>query len=246
MNRNAEARLEGELKKAPVALFDIDNTLVDGFSIFFFSDYLLAVGLFDSEAREAMKEDFERFRAGRIDYRQFAIVVVDHYSLGLRGNREDSVLEEGRNFSRQYQSLLFPYAESLVSTMKANGYTMAISGAPKEAFEPLAQKLGIDESHLLEAEVQDGIYTGRTKINMALDEEKIKVVNGLGNQYDYKNSFAFGDSIHDLPLLEAVGNPFIVGGGDLNLRNIAEQRGWSLVNAGNILDSVRIKLQSIK
>lgn len=130
--------------------------------------------------------------------------------------------------------------------MNSQGKTIAISGAPKEAFTPLAKMLGIDETYLLEAEVENGIYTGRTKTNMALDTEKTRIIAQIKQSgFNASQSFAFGDSEHDLPILEAVSNPFAVSPNE-ELSRIAAQRGWPIVTADNIIREVKARVTELR
>ena len=50
------------------------------------------------------------------------------------------------------------------------------------------------------------------------------------NSYDLKNSFAYSDSVNDLPLLVSVGNPFIVNPNKA-LKVIATKNEWPVLVA---------------
>lgn len=230
-----------------VTLFDVDNTLVRGFSVFHFADFLQTESLYPSMVRQIMQKDYDEFVLGRSDYRKFAIDVVDHFYLGLEGLTEIQVVAAGEKFTPQYRAHLLPYSQELVEIMNSESLTVAVSGAPKEAFGPLGRSLGIDitRSSLLEGEIVNGIFTGRTKINTALDDQKRRVVAAMGGDFNLSYSFAFGDSIHDLPLLEAVGTPFVVRR-DKDLENYATTNGWAIVDEQNMLDTVREKLAQIR
>src|SRR5690606_4239292 len=58
---------------------------------------------------------------------------------------------------------------------------------------------------------------------------KVAAVRELARErgYDLADSYAYSDSISDLPLLEAVGHPTAVNP-DRALRKAAEQRGWAI------------------
>lgn len=49
-----------------------------------------------------------------------------------------------------------------------------------------------------------------------------------GKEIDWENSFAYGDSFSDLPVLEMVGNPVAVNPEE-KLRNVANGRGWEIL-----------------
>lgn len=236
--------LEGATKA--VVLFDIDNTLVRGFSGLHFAKFLTELVLFHRDSYERMQADFAAFRDQKLGYREFAIIIVGHYSEGLKDYHQKDVETASEQYLTSYQNNLFPFTPELVALMNSQGKTIAISGAPKEAFTPLARTLGIQQAYLLEAEVQNGIYTGRTKTNMALDTEKTQVIKQLKQiGFDISQSFAFGDSEHDLPILEAVSNPFAVEPTE-ELRRIALERGWPIVAADDIIQRIKARLEELR
>lgn len=231
--------LSEQIGKKPVVFFDVDNTLVDGFSILFFANYLAKRGLLATSRLAAMNKDLQDFPVHK-DYKKFADDVVQNYSEGLRGLPKTAVEKAGRQFAPKYMRHLYPYSSELTNLMNNHGYTIAVSGAPKEAFEPIAQRLGICETHLLEAEVVDGYYTGKIGVNMALNSEKIKAVKQVrARGLNMANSYAFGDSIHDLPILQAASYPFVVGNRDSQLAELALVNNWAQVDSENILQTVK-------
>jgi phosphoserine phosphatase len=50
------------------------------------------------------------------------------------------------------------------------------------------------------------------------------------NNYDLENSFAYSDSVNDLPLLVSVGNPYIVNP-NKQLKVIATKNQWPVLVA---------------
>ena len=238
--------IERENKHRSVILLDVDNTLIGGFSIFSFSEFLRQKNLFHDQSFSQMQTDLENYTSGNITYERFALDAVDHYSLGLQGIPEKDIFVAGENFQNFYKTQLLPHTRELLQLMNLQGKTVAVSGAPKEAFLPMARYLGIQETHLLEAEVTHGVYTGKTKVNMALDWEKTKVVKKLALAgFNTSSSFAFGDSEHDIPLLSAVENPFAVSPNKA-LLVVAQNRNWSVVNADNIIPLVKKRLLELQ
>ncbi|MFJ5769666.1 HAD family hydrolase [Psychrobacillus sp. NPDC093180] len=49
-----------------------------------------------------------------------------------------------------------------------------------------------------------------------------------GQPIDWENSYAYGDSFSDLPVLELVGNPIAVKPEE-KLLNVAKERGWEII-----------------
>ena len=104
-----------------------------------------------------------------------------------------------------------------------------VSATLQEIVEELARELGFDGAIGSTCEIVDGVYTGRS-LRGAHGEGKAAAVRELAAQegFDLAASTAYSDSHTDLPFLEAVGNPVVVNP-DRELRRIAEERGWPML-----------------
>lgn len=240
---------EQEGVPTPMALFDVDNTLIRNYSIFPFAEYLMQRNLFNPDFFTLMLRD-QRGADDHKNYHKFAVDVVNHFAKGLNGQLEQSIIQAGQDFCPEYEArYLFAFSRKLVNNLSSKvGPTIAISGAPKEVFGPLARSLGFSDAYLLEIEIFDGRYAGRPKINMAIADEKSKVLADIQKGLKSKASFAFGDSTSDLPMLEAVNNSFVVAETNKNARliQIGLERGWPIVNESNILEEVEKRIRELK
>lgn len=230
-----------------VVLFDIDNTLVNGFSIMRFARHLFKRKVITSRVYTQLRQDMKLPKNTHEEYTHFAVEIVSHFYSALKGKPSSLLEGEGKRFLQDYQKHLKPFARELVEKMNGQGQTIAVSGAPKEAFLPLAEKLEIQKAYLLEGEIANGIYTGAVKVNMALGHEKEKAVAEIiEGEFDRQFSFAFGDSSHDLPILLAVDHRFIVGRRDLSLVDLATSRGWPIVDNRNIIRKVSKRISELQ
>jgi HAD superfamily hydrolase (TIGR01490 family) len=104
-----------------------------------------------------------------------------------------------------------------------------VSSSSEEVVRPLAEHLGKVEIIATRAKVDDeGRYTGELEFycygeNKAVAIHEVAVRDDL----DLSRSYAYSDSITDLPMLEAVGHPVAVNP-DRDLRREAERRGWQI------------------
>jgi HAD superfamily hydrolase (TIGR01490 family) len=102
-----------------------------------------------------------------------------------------------------------------------------VSSSPEEVVRPLAAHFGISGVIATRAEVDaEGRYTGELEF-YCYGEQKAEAVRQLAERVgiDLERSYAYTDSITDLPMLEAVGNPIAVNP-DRELRRAAEEREW--------------------
>lgn len=250
MSKQEQKESELRPEKPAYGFFDIDGTLTEGLTILSFAEFLQGKGCFLGSSWREIQRDFEVY--GQSDkgldaYRKFAINLVDHYADGLAGQRISFIDRQSEAFFekalrgevRGYKILHF--SRDLVRAVGSHSKTIAISGSPTESLLPLKGYLGFDELRATTLETRDGIYTGRVSLNLAIDSSKEKVLGEyLREGIDFNHSFAFGDSPHDLPLLEAVGNPFVLGSNS-TLHNIASKRGYGLFGE-NVVNEVNKRL----
>ena len=78
--------------------------------------------------------------------------------------------------------------------------------------ELIAKRLGFTGALGTKAEVENGVYTGKIIGSLLHGREKATAIKTLSgeNNFDLKNCYAYSDSHHDIPLLEAVGKPRVI------------------------------------
>jgi HAD superfamily hydrolase (TIGR01490 family) len=122
---------------------------------------------------------------------------------------------------------VYQEALDLIALHRAEGRQIYIvSSSPEEVVRPLAGHFGVSGVIATRARIVDGRYTGELEF-YAYGESKADAVRSLAERVglDLEGSYAYTDSITDLPLLEAVGHPVAVNA-DRDLRREAEARGW--------------------
>src|SRR5207302_7723548 len=129
--------------------------------------------------------------------------------------------------------LIDPYvyqeALDLMALHRALGRRVFIvSSSPEEVVKPLAQHFQVRDVIATRAEVEEGRYTGSLE-RYVYAEGKAEAIRATAEEQgiDLEHSFAYSDSITDLPMLESVGNPVAVNP-DRDLRREAERRGWQI------------------
>jgi HAD superfamily hydrolase (TIGR01490 family) len=103
-----------------------------------------------------------------------------------------------------------------------------VSSSPEEVVRPLAERLGDVDVIATKAKIQDGKYTGELEF-YCYGERKAEMIRQIADEQliDLTGSYAYSDSITDLPMLEIVGYPVAVNP-DRELRREAERRGWKI------------------
>ena len=79
-------------------------------------------------------------------------------------------------------------------------------------------------------EVRNGKFTGRVSGLYPFSKDKIAALRRVlnGKPVNYSESYGFGDSVADIPLLARFGHPVAMNP-DWGLRRAAKKRGWKIV-----------------
>lgn len=109
-------------------------------------------------------------------------------------------------------------------------YTLLVSGAYTPLLKITTEHLPFDATIGTDIPFKDNIVDYNRKIHHIQGERKNKQIHTvLKNKHiDWENSFAYGDSFSDLPVLELVGNPVAVRP-DEQLETIAKDRKWTIL-----------------
>ncbi len=108
------------------------------------------------------------------------------------------------------------------------------SGGLTPIVDRIGARMGAAGTAGTDAQVVDGRYTGRVSSPVVIGREKaartLRLVAQLGADVDWKESFAYADSFHDLPFMELAGHPAAVHP-DAGLKWAALERGWRIMEA---------------
>lgn len=131
----------------------------------------------------------------------------------------------------EMRARLFPDAVARVERHRAAGERIVlVTGSLDFIVEPLARMLGAEEVIAARMEERDGLLAGELAGPPIGDEEKARLVRAYAEAHgiELTESFAYGDSSSDLPMLRCAGHPVAVNPGK-RLRKAAEKDGWEIV-----------------
>ena len=217
----------------PLALFDLDNTLIAGDSDYEWGRFLVSIGKVDAELYQRSNERFYR------DYQRGQLNIHDYlrFALAPLATLEPDELQAIRQrfMDEIIRPLWLPKAEALVAEHRAKGdQVLIITATNRFVVEPICAALGITEIIATEPEINNGRYTGGVVGEPSFSEGKvIRLQQWMAAQSAMDNSledsFFYSDSSNDLPLLLAVANPVAVDPDDA-LRREAARRGWPVIS----------------
>jgi len=214
-----------------IALFDLDHTLLSGDSDVLWCDFLIAQGVLERAVFAARNADIEtRYKAGSVDPSEFA----DFYLSTLAGQPPAHWEPLRQQFLRDEVAPRIPQASlDLVQAHQAQDDLVVLTTATSRFLTELtARHLGITHVIATEPELVDGVFTGTSTGVLNMRGGKVTRLHAWlaarGQTLGQFHSFAFSDSINDLPLLEAVDEPAAVNA-DQKLTSIATERGWKIL-----------------
>ncbi len=210
--------------------FDLDRTIIEGSSISQFGWAAWRAGLIDlqhvrSELGRALFFNILG-EAGDVSQRTIPKLLET-----IKGRRQSELMELREPLVRKMLEAARPETLRLLrlhARMARDCYLVSASAI--EIVRPLADELGFAGAIATEAEVMDGVYTGRLAAPFRHGTEKANAIKQLAAEkdYDVTLSFAYCDSYNDLAMLELVGIPIAVNP-DRRLADVAYERGWPVV-----------------
>ncbi|HEY8518407.1 MAG TPA: HAD-IB family hydrolase [Candidatus Binatia bacterium] len=226
----AYSDLTSEIDESPAgphvaAFFDLDRTLIAGFSaLTFVRDGLRSGRLGASDVVELLFAAIS-FELQTIGFSGF----LTGTARTLRGYPEEEFVRIGeRIFNEELASEVYPEARAIVAAHRRRGHTLAIvSSATRYQIGPIARDLGIEHILASQLEVVDGKLTGEIVDPPCYGEGKAYFARRFAEEHgiDLAQSFFYTDSEEDLPLLELVGHPRPTNPSKA-LTAIATRRGW--------------------
>jgi HAD superfamily hydrolase (TIGR01490 family) len=131
--------------------------------------------------------------------------------------------------------------ESAYAHQDAGRSVYIVTAASHELAEMLARVLHFDGGIGTRSEARDGVYTGRADGPFVYGEGKAEAIGEVAAReaIDLAASFAYSDSVSDLPMLRAVGNPVVVNP-DPALEQVARAEGWRIMRFDKLARRLRI------
>jgi HAD superfamily hydrolase (TIGR01490 family) len=212
------------------AFFDLDKTIIAKSSVLAFGRPFYREGLLSR--RSIVKSLYAQvvFMLVGADEEKMEKLRVAMSAMTRGWNRDHVASIVRETLTDVIEPIIYAEALELFDEHHAAGRKVVIvSSAPTEVVEPLSEFLGADEAIGTRAAVDAaGNYTGDLEF-YAYGAHKAQAVRELAarEHVNLPMSYAYSDSITDLPMLDAVGHPVVVNA-DKELARIARERDWEV------------------
>lgn len=157
----------------------------------------------------------------------------DMFFARYEGESEDRLRFFAEQFCEEVlKPAIRPGALALLKTSRARGLRQVIvTGALDVSIRPFLEYLDIDDYAANRLEFVGGIATGRVLPPVMAAATKASWMRSFAERegLDLNSSFAYSDSMSDLPMLSVVGHPAAVNP-DSRLRQTALQHDWPILD----------------
>ncbi|GAA4492261.1 HAD family hydrolase [Pseudaeromonas paramecii] len=213
-----------------LALFDLDDTLLDGDTASLWFEHMVARGWADAAMAQQEQALMARYYAGTLAMEEYMAFTLSPLADRSQAEVADEV---ALCLTERILPRLYPEAQALLQRYREQGDRLIIVSASGEHIvRPVAAHLGVQEVLAIELEQADGRYTGRTQGVLSFQAGKVtRLRQWLGDELDLLGSHGYSDSINDLPLLELVQHAHVVNPGE-RLARLAQARGWESLQWG--------------
>jgi HAD superfamily hydrolase (TIGR01490 family) len=212
------------------AFFDLDKTIIARSSTLAFSRSFYQGGLINRRA--VMRSAYAQFvyLVGGADHDQMERMraYLSSMCTGWDVQQVKDIVSE--TLHELIDPIIYDEAATLIEEHHLAGRDVVIvSSSGAEVVGPIGEMLGADKVIATRMVVEDGRYSGEIEY-YAYGETKAAAIRELAEEqgYDLAGSYAYSDSITDVPMLEAVGHPSAVNP-DRALRREAVARDWPVL-----------------
>jgi len=213
------------------AFFDLDNTVIQGASLFHLAKGLYRRGFFPTRVilkglwLQVYFRMVGREKAGHIDD-------VRGVTLGFIAGHTFEELTEIANevYEESIAERIWPGTRALAQMhLDVGQQVWLVTAAPVEVAGIIAARMGLTGALGTTAEHIDGVYTGRLKGDLLHGPAKAQAIRALAHEHglDLAHCFAYSDSYNDLPMLSLVGHPCAINP-DGRLLAHAEEQDWQI------------------
>jgi len=213
------------------AFFDLDHTVIATSASFAFNAEFIRNGIMSRRtlAKTAVAKLAVEVVPSEVGDTQRAMDLAGNAVRGMTRAEVQRVVDE--TLEQIITPKVFSEAKELIADHRRAGHSVVVlSAAATEMVEPIASMLGADQFRGTELEVgEDGRYTGAISF-YCWAEGKVEAMKALAQKapIDFSASFAYSDSVSDIPMLGRVGHPVAVNP-DRQLRREAIERGWPIL-----------------
>ena len=190
-------------------LFDWDNTVREGFTLFSWIDYLCDHAVIDIGLQKEMDVFKAQYGRHLITHDQYAEFACATYAAALAGRPLDRLTGAVTEYMTHDRKCLFRNLGVLFDLLHEKGADIiVISGAPVRILDQYREDFNLKSIYAFREKVSQGLFTGEVEYNYGFNKKE--TVFKLIEAYHSHPYMAFGDSESDVPMLKNATHAFSV------------------------------------
>jgi|TARA_B110000881_G_scaffold99793_1_gene87775 HAD superfamily hydrolase (TIGR01490 family) len=218
-------------RSGKLALFDLDNTLLEGDSDHAWGEFLISNSLVEEKAHRDKNDHFyDQYKQGALDIHGYVAFTLEPVMQLDRIQRTQLLAE----FMKQsVEPIILDKGRELVRThLDAGDFCIIITATNEFISTPIATLFNADLIIATELQVSNDMYNGKISGTPCYQDGKVSKLNAWLDQqetrFNLSDAVFYSDSINDLPLLQEVATPVAVDP-DQRLLEKAESEGWKIL-----------------
>lgn len=211
-----------------LALFDLDETLIDDDSASLWIRWLVAEGFAPAELEQQEQLLMQSYYQGKLSMEEYMRATLAPL-IGLSAQTVAAWVQ--RYIQRDIVPRVYPAARERMLWHRERGdCILVISATGEHLVAPIAERLGADGALAIGVEVANGRFTGNTYGTMTYQQGKVIRLQQWLQQHPelkFEHSHGYSDSLNDQAMLTYVDSATVINP-DSSLEALAARLGWEV------------------
>lgn len=192
------------------ALFDWDNTVRKGYTLYSWVDYLCECHVINPQIQDDLNKIEQKYKSGLITHDEYAREACELYSCVLKGVSRKKINDLANEYVKIDEQYIYNGIKKIFELLNQKKIDIIIiSGAPTIIIGKYQKKFHFKQIYAFKEKITEGKFTGEVQYNYGFNKEK-QVLKFI-DHYGTCPYMAFGDSESDIPLLKYARYPFFFG-----------------------------------
>jgi len=213
------------------AFFDLDDTIIKGNSGLRYMKDLYQKRILKPHASTIIPSIKLALSYFKGDYKKAVDQADNLMALAFKGSSKKKAAEYADFFAKKDSKNFKEKIIKRIEWHKKEGHKLILlSASPNEVVEKFGKILGFDYATGSRFKDKGGIYTGELVTPSMIGKERAIVAKKIAKELkiDLKKSYAYGNCVNDLEVLEITGNPLAVNP-NRHLAPLARKKGFRII-----------------
>jgi len=216
--------------KNKIVFFDVDNTIVDGYTQKYFIHYLCKEKYINSATLFLSYIWFFLYKLGIVKDVNRAVNFYIKFVKGFSRDKLNNIIKFF--FDLYIKNKIYKEFKQLIEKYKIEGAKVVLVSTSLEPIvKAIAEYLDVNDYIATKLKLENSLYTGSVEGSVVMGDKKLELVKHLLIPYKYTNieTYFYSDHLSDIDLLNFVDNSYVVNPSKI-LYNEAVRKNWGIIN----------------